>query len=174
MSYIMVDIEADGPIPHKYSMLSIGAVLVEPSLSKTFYAELKPISNNYLQSALDVCGFNRKQTLTFEDPLSVMERFRDWIRSVSKNKPMFVSDNNGFDWQFVNYYFHTFLETNPFGYSSMNLGSFYKGLELNTFVNFKHLRDKHHSHNALDDAIGNAEAMLKLKNLYPELKINFK
>jgi DNA polymerase III epsilon subunit-like protein len=169
----MVDIEADGPIPGKYSMLSIGAVVVEQSLSKKFYAELKPISINYEQSALDVCGFNRKQTLNFEDPLAVMEKFRDWIQSVSKNKkPIFISDNNGFDWQFINYYFHIFLCTNPFGYSSMNLGSFYKGLALDVFVNFKHLRNTKHSHNALDDAIGNAEAMIKIKELYPSLKIN--
>jgi len=35
MSYIMMDIEADGPIPGDYSMISLGAVLVEPTLSKT-------------------------------------------------------------------------------------------------------------------------------------------
>ncbi len=57
---------------------------------------------------------------------------------------------------------------------STKASTFSNGLEKDTFVNFKHLRDKHHSHNALDDAIGNAEAMLKLKTLYPELKINFK
>ena len=30
MSYIMVDIEADGPIPGDYSMVSFGAVVVSP------------------------------------------------------------------------------------------------------------------------------------------------
>ncbi len=55
----------------------------------------------------------------------------------------------------------------------MNLGSFYKGITQDTFVNFKHLRDTKHTHNALDDAIGNAEAMLKIKELYPQLKIKF-
>jgi hypothetical protein len=30
MAYIMVDIEADGPIPGDYSMISLGAVLVKP------------------------------------------------------------------------------------------------------------------------------------------------
>jgi hypothetical protein len=84
-----------------------------------------------------------------------------------------LNANNGFDWQFVNYYFHYFLGENPFGYSSMNLGSFYKGITQDTFVNFKHLRDTKHTHNALDDAIGNAEAMLKIKELYPQLKIKF-
>jgi hypothetical protein len=45
MSYVMVDVEADGPIPGDYSMISIGAVIVEPSLEKTFYGKLKPISD---------------------------------------------------------------------------------------------------------------------------------
>jgi hypothetical protein len=30
MSYIMVDIEANGPIPGDYSMVALGAVLVQP------------------------------------------------------------------------------------------------------------------------------------------------
>jgi len=43
MSFIMVDIEADGPIPGDYSMISIGAIVVETTLSKTFGGFLKPI-----------------------------------------------------------------------------------------------------------------------------------
>lgn len=31
MSYVMVDIEADGPIPGDYSMVCFGAVIVEPA-----------------------------------------------------------------------------------------------------------------------------------------------
>ena len=36
MSYVMVDIEADGPIPGDYSMVSFGAVIVEQALDRTF------------------------------------------------------------------------------------------------------------------------------------------
>jgi len=43
----MIDVETDGPIPGDYSMLSIGAVVIEEGLKKTFYAELNPISDNY-------------------------------------------------------------------------------------------------------------------------------
>ena len=39
----MVDIESDGPIPGDYSMISIGAVVVDEQLDKTFYGQLKPI-----------------------------------------------------------------------------------------------------------------------------------
>ena len=30
MPYVMVDVEADGPIPGDYSMIGFGAVIVEP------------------------------------------------------------------------------------------------------------------------------------------------
>ena len=43
MSYIIVDVESDGPIPHQYSMVCFGAVVLEPTLSKTFYGKTKPI-----------------------------------------------------------------------------------------------------------------------------------
>ena len=79
---------------------------------------------------------------------------------------MFVSDNNGFDWQFINWYFYHFLGRNPFGHSSTNLGALYKGLVKDMRKNFKHLRKTKHTHHPVDDARGNAEAMLVvLKNL---------
>jgi hypothetical protein len=71
-----------------------------------------------------------------------------------------VSDNNGYDWQFINWYFHHFTGENPFGFSSMNLGSLYKGAVRDVFQTFKHLRKTAHTHHPVDDARGNAEAML--------------
>jgi hypothetical protein len=44
----------------------------------------------------------------------------------------------------------------------MNLGSLYKGLVRDTSKNFKHLRKTKHTHNPVDDAMGNAEALLEL------------
>ena len=59
MSVIMVDIESDGPIPGDYSMICIGAVIVEPSLEKRFYGQLRPISEKWIPEALAVSGFSR-------------------------------------------------------------------------------------------------------------------
>ena len=140
MAYVMVDIESDGPIPGDYSMICLGAIIVEPELNRTFYGRLRPISDRFVPEALKVSGFSREETLKFDDPAAVMVAFRDWINGCCKGRAFFVSDNNGFDWQFVNWYFHHFLDGNPFGYSSTNLGSLYKGLVKDVFVNFKHLR----------------------------------
>ncbi len=163
MSYIVVDIESDGPIPGDFSMVCFGAVVAEPGLQRTFYGKLKPISERFVPEALAVSGFTREQALDFEDPKVVMQRFATWLSSLRSKRLMFISDNNGFDWQFINWYFHHFLGKNPFGFSSQNLGSLYKGLVKDTFANFKHLRQTRHTHHPVDDARGNAEALLHMK-----------
>ncbi len=166
MSWISIDIETDGPIPGDYSMVSFGAVLVQPDLQTTFYAELKPTSEKWIPEALAISGFSRADTMAFPEPKQQMQRFRDWLAEHSKGRPQFIADNNGFDWQFINWYFHHFLGQNPFGFSSTNLGSLYKGMQKDMFVNFKHLRKTPHTHNALNDAMGNAQALVALKQDY--------
>ena len=168
----MIDVEADGPIPGDYSMVCLGAIVVEPSLEKTFYGKLKPISEQWIPEALAVSGFSREETLEFDDPKSIMDDLAAWIAANSNGRPLFISDNNGFDWQFINWYFHHFMGKNPFGYTSTNLGSLYKGLVKDTFTNFKHLRQTKHTHHPVDDARGNAEALLQMQK--DGLKIRLK
>lgn len=170
MTWVMVDVEADGPCPGLYSMVSLGAVVVEPSLDRTFYGQLQPVSDVWIPEALAVSGHTRDECMDFPHPATAMYAFRDWLESL-QGKPRFVADNNGFDWQFVNYYFHRFtrqpvgldVNPNPFGYSSTNLGSLYKGMVKDMRKNFKHLRKTKHTHHPVDDAKGNAEAMLAMK-----------
>jgi hypothetical protein len=162
MPFVMVDIEADGPIPGDFSMISFGAIVVEKSLDRTFAAQLRPISERWVPEALAVSGFAREQTLAFADPKGEMQRFAAGLGTLGGGQPVFVSDNNCFDWQFVCWYFHHFTNKNPFGFSSQNLGSLDKGLVKNMRASFKHLRKTKHTHDPLDDARGNAEAMLHM------------
>ena len=160
---ISVDIETDGPIPFKYSMLSLGAVDTETN--KEFYVELRPTSNFYVQEALNANGLNRVELVKNGiDPRDAMADFAAWLPRPCR----FMSDNAGFDWQFVNWYFHMFLGENPFGFSPMSLTWFAKGLEKDQRYNKwkKKYRQTKHTHNALDDARGNAEAYRKMKEVY--------
>ncbi len=166
MSCIMVDVESDGPIPGDYSMICFGAVVVDPELDKTFYGKVKPISEKWIPEALKISGFTREETMHFNEPKVVMEEFSEWLEQNSKGRPYFISDNNGYDWQFINWYFHHFTGNNPFGFSSTNLGSLYKGVVKNMHKNFKHLGKTRHTHNPVDDAMGNAEAFLTIKEKY--------
>ncbi len=170
--YVMVDVESDGPIPGDYSMVCFGAVIVEPELNRPFHGKLKPISDQFIPDALAVSGFTREECMSFDNPKQVMEQFRGWVAANCKGRTLFISDNNGFDRQFMNWYFHHFLKTNPFGHSSTNLGSLYKGMQKDMFVNFKRLRKTKHTHNPVDDARGNAEALIQMKDM--GLKISLK
>ena len=126
---------------------------------------------------------NRAATTAFERgainsgsimaPCPGFEEFADWVRGQSDGRPMFISDNNGFDWQFINWYFHHFLGENPFGHSSTNLGSLYKGAARDLFASFKHLRRTRHTHHPVDDARGNAEALLAMRAEFG-LKVSLK
>jgi hypothetical protein len=159
---VSIDVESDGPCPGMHSMISFGAVIVEAGLQRTFYAELKPISQLWVPEALAVSGFTRDQTMKFKDPRDAMQNFLIWLTKQVEGRPIFWSDNNGYDAGFMNYYFWQQLGHNPFGWSSANIGSYYKGLRKDTYATFKHLRETKHTHNPVDDAKGNAEALLKM------------
>ena len=162
MSLIVVDVEADGPVPHLYSMVSFGAVVVEPSLALSCKGEVRPVSERWLPEALAVSGVSREQHLSFEEPGPVMERFQSWIQESSKGRPVFASDNLAFDWMFITWYFHETLGRNPFGWSGRRIGDLYCGMVKDGYATWKHLRKTAHTHHPVDDAKGNAEALLAM------------
>lgn len=160
---VVVDVESDGPCPGIHSMTCFGAVIVEPGFQRTFYAQLKPISEIYIPEALAIGGFSREETLKFPEPRDAMQNFEAWLaKEIPGKRPIFWSDNNGYDFAFMNYYFWKELNRNPFGWSSANMGSFYKGMTGDLYSTFKHLRETKHTHDPVDDAKGNAEALLKM------------
>lgn len=171
MSWIVVDVEADGPIPGEFSMICFGAVVVDEKLDRTFYGEVAPISEQTNLAAAAISGISRAKHETFETPATVMPRFADWITANTKGRPIFVSDNPAFDWQWINYYFHKYTGANPFGYSARRIGDLYCGMERNVYAQWKHLRKTKHTHHPVDDARGNAEALLAMKAM--GLKANF-
>jgi hypothetical protein len=66
MSFIIVDVEANGPIPAEFSMVCFGAVVFDETLGKTFYGQTRPISDRFVPEALAVSGFSREQHLQFD------------------------------------------------------------------------------------------------------------
>lgn len=169
---IVVDVEADGPCPGLYSMVCFGAVAVTPALDLTFYGETAPLIDDegagpnpamFIPEALAISGFTREQHLKFQNPVKTMLAFEAWLKQFAR--PVFISDNPAFDWQFINYYFHRFTANgNPMGYSARRIGDLYAGLKCDlSYANkWKHLRKTTHTHNPVDDAKGNAEALLAM------------
>lgn len=165
----VVDIEADGPCPGIYSMIQYGVVAlnsygIDAGISKN----LAPIGELFLPDALKAIGISREETLDYPDAQKSMYALDDFImRYSTQGRATFFSDNNGFDWQFINYYFWKFLGRNPLGFSSNNITNIYGGLTKRLRNGkWKDFRKTKHSHNALDDAQGNAEALLEIACQY--------
>lgn len=127
--FISVDVETAGPIPPEFSLLSIGACLVEDD-SHTFERLLKPISEKADPKALEVCQLSIEELKdTGVEPKQAFQEFENWIQLVSKNRtPVFVALNAGFDWSFINYYFHHFHSSNPFGFAPLDIKSLFMGV----------------------------------------------
>ena len=66
---------------------------------------------------------------TFEAPENVMEDFAKWLSENSRGRPIFISDNPAFDWQWINWYLHTYPCKNPFGFSARRIGDLYCGMK---------------------------------------------
>jgi DNA polymerase III epsilon subunit-like protein len=175
-AYISVDVEASGPAPGQYALLSIGAcTLAEPR--NTFYIELQPTGENFQQEAMQVHGLSLSELAQRgAAPAEAMQRFAVWLEGAVPGgvKPVFVSFNAAFDWMFVHDYFHRFLGYNPFGHAALDIKSFYMGLAgvsweqtSLAFVSPRYLESQRLSHNALEDALDQAcifAKMLKERN----------
>jgi ribonuclease T len=169
--YISVDVEAAGPLPPTYSMLSLGACVVGNE-RETFYMELRPINTNAVPEAMKVVG---RPLTDFErdgrDPKEVMTAFMSWVISLSRGgKPVFVGFNAVFDWAFVNSYFHTYAGTNPFGFGGIDIKSYYMGMTGCSWDESRSSRipqalkgKRQHTHNALDDAVEQGEMFLRMR-----------
>jgi len=137
MTLIFVDCEGHGPAPglNDETLFEFGAVEFKSRL--TFYG-----------------GNTTKE---------MFESFAAWLRQF-KGRPIFVSDNPAYDWQFINYYFHKHLGYNPFGHSARRISDFYAGLvgDFYQTQEWKALRITPHDHNPVNDAMGNVEAFERL------------
>jgi len=155
MALIFVDCEADfnSPCPGIGSgMTEFGAV--EFMSRKTFHG--KPTT--MLQISSQPRGF----WLT-------MVEFDKWIQQFEPPY-IFISDNPGYDWQWINYWFHKSIKRNPFGHSSRRIGDFYAGLVGNFRAGskWKKYRVTKHDHNPVNDAMGNCEAFAKILELHKD------
>ncbi|GAA2451593.1 hypothetical protein GCM10010191_82180 [Actinomadura vinacea] len=130
--YVAVDVEADGPIPGPYSMISLGMAVVGRD-DLRFYTELRPISDEFVPEALAVSGLDRDRLLR-EAPAAeeAMAAAAKWINGLRKEgRPVFLAGPAVFDGMFVHWYFHRFLGKSPFSASGsgIDLRSYWMGLE---------------------------------------------
>ncbi|WP_251072553.1 MTH938/NDUFAF3 family protein [Streptomyces sp. ISL-43] len=188
--YISVDIEADGPVPGPYSMISFGAAVAgrqdgasytaaDPERD-TFYRELRPISEAYVPQALAVSGLDRERLVREgADPAVAMAEFRAWVREVSAGaQPVMCAYPASFDWTFLYWYLVSFGGDSPFGHSGcLDMKTLYAAkarVPLRAVAKGSMPREllsrRPHTHHALDDAIEQAELMSNLMLWVPPVR----
>jgi hypothetical protein len=172
MSLFVVDVESDGPIIAHHSMVCFGAVMVS-DMSKTFYGQTRPIGSDYIPDALAVSGFTRMEHEKFLDPKTTMVDFSKWLIETNvSGRPTLITDNPAYDFSWINWYFLKYTNNNPFGWSARRIGDLYCGLVGDARARWKHLRKTRHTHHPVDDAMGNAEVVVHMKeNMGLEIKL---
>lgn len=186
--YFSVDVEADGPVPGPYSMLSFGLAVagghdgsaftaVDPA-ENTFYAELRPISEEFVPEALAVSGLDRgRLAREGQEPERAMNAAVKWIMGQAKGaSPVFVAYPLGFDWMWMYWYFVRYAEKgSPFGHSRcLDVKTLYAakaGAPITGATKRRmprHLLSaRPHTHHALDDAIEQAELFQRIMQWKP-------
>jgi len=181
--YFSADVETDGPIPGPFSMLSFGLVLAgtfdgetfsrPADYRETFYRELQPVSNEFQVEALRVNGLDRDRLIDEGvDPFTAMTDAAGWVNTIAgSGRPVLVAYPLSFDWSFLYWYFIRFAKNgSPFNHSQC--------FDIKTAFAVKAhipiasagrtklmpaLRSNGvHTHNALDDAIEQAQVFANL------------
>ncbi len=184
--YLSLDVEASGPFPGLYSLVSVGCVPVYPGDEpdqpwyvgeERFYREFKPLEEaQEMAAAMEVHGLSldylREHGL---EPRAGIQELADYLAGLRRIRPKFMMAAwpASFDQPFIGYYAQRFLGSNPFGYGALDIGSLAQGLfrcerrQLRGKLARKGLfrPPKPYPHNALEDAIDQAQLLAHLLNL---------
>ena len=190
ITYFCIDIEASGPVPGLYNMVSLGAVPVVRrngrwvETNDDFYAVFQPMNDGFDPAAMAIHGITRKEMeRDGRKPKEVMASLREWSLAhcdPPKARPVFVGHNAVFDWSFINYYYVATGEENPFGWKALDTKVLAMGrLRLPWFSTHKEKlaellprlgpQDQALTHRADYDARYQATILTELLNLDPPL-----
>jgi len=170
--FFSVDIESDGPIPGRNSMLSFGCAVFTGTgkMIHAYYANLDVLPEatpdvdtmnwwKTQQAAWEACRQNTRPAEV------VMPEFVQWVKAVcGKEKPVFVGYPAGYDFTFMYYYMIAFAGESPFSFSALDiktmamavLGTEFRNTTKRAFPKSWFGKSRH-SHIALDDAIEQGE-----------------
>ncbi len=177
--YFSVDVEASGPVPALYNLVSIGAVPIgrhegtwHPEDGR-FYVELRPIAPGFDPEAMAVHGIPRERLEKDGIPADeAMRRLALFVRERLGGS----GDRAVFDWAYISYYFEIHRLPNPFGYKALDIKSFAMGrlgIEwldtskevLRTLLPSVPVQDAARAHRADYDAFYQAQIFCALLNL---------
>jgi hypothetical protein len=164
--YVSTDVETDGPVAGKHSMLSIGsaAFTADKELLSTFSANLETLPGASADPKTAAWWLTQPEAWSAcrrnpEPPEEAMTRYLGWLKSLP-GKPVFVAYPTAFDFPFVYFYLNEFVGENPFGYSAIDIKTYSMALMRKPYrmcgkrsMPAEWLDPLPHVHVALDDAI---------------------
>jgi hypothetical protein len=137
--YFSVDIESDGPIPGRNSMLSFGCAVFTDAgkMIETYTANLDTLSEattdpntmEWWKGQPEAWAACRKDTRPAE---VVMPEFVQWVkRASSRDRPVFVGYPAGYDFTFMYWYMIAFAGESPFSFYALIDGRYVPARPLN-------------------------------------------
>ena len=179
--YVSVDIEADGPHPGRYSMLSLGAAAFDARGERlgTFSKNLLELPGGSRHP--DTMAWWAKQGKAWEkaregaqNPDYVMTSFKEWLDAWGERPKSFIGYPVGYDYMWVSWYMNEFLGSDePFNHSGIDMktlgmlimGQGFRKMSKRVVVKkIKAKMSKKHSHVAVEDAIEQGELFFQMIN----------
>jgi len=172
LCYISVDVEASvgwPSMPPNSSMIALGACVIgdkSGDVKKRFYAEIIPSGREWDPEAEKIHGLSPKYLYEHgQYPSQVMISHCCWVEDVVRGaKPVFCALPVRFDYAHVCWYFKMFQVHNPYT-EPLDIRELYRGLKgipAGVEIPSQQIRKDFpallpHTHNALDDALEQAE-----------------
>ena len=125
--YVSTDIEADGPIPGPFSMLSFGsaAYLPNKTLLGTFTANLEQLPGAGTDPETMTWWARRPQEWAacrqeLQKPEHAMPAYVAWLKGLP-GTPVFVGYPAAYDFLFIYWYLMRFVGESPFGHRGLDI-----------------------------------------------------
>ena len=182
-TWFCIDIEANGPVPGLYDMVSLGATVVFSDadhglqLGEDFYMELQPVAPRFDARAAAIHGLDQAHLATHGlSRIDAAHRLAQWVKQQTRpgTEAVFVGHNAPFDWSHVAYLYAEIEQANPFGYKALDTKALSAGvlglhwLDTGKEVLFERLglppEDRSQKHRADYDARVQAELLRALLN----------
>lgn len=135
-TYFSVDVEASGPVPGLYNLVSLGATVVTRGqdgryrVGESFYAEFQPVFPGQDPGANQVHGLDPEHLARAgQSPRAALAALSDFVARATEpgTAPTFVGHVAVFDWMYVAWYYAWAGLPNPFGYKGIDTKSMAMG-----------------------------------------------
>lgn len=174
--YVSTDIEADGPIPGEYSMLSFASVAFDEqgNTISSFTRNLMTLPD--AKEDPDTMAFWERNKEAWEAcrrnvtlPHLAMRDYWNWLVKLP-GLPVFVGYPAGFDFTFIYWYLMKFCGNSPFSFAAIDIKTY--AMALLGDRGFRDIRKKDmprewfgkrkHTHVALDDALEQGDLFINM------------